>query len=46
MGKYFDVKFILYDYETEGLLDQKEIDKAWHVKETIVTGTITGFWIE
>jgi hypothetical protein len=46
MGEYFDVKFILYDHETENLLDQKEIDKAWHVKETIVTGAITSFWIE
>ena len=46
MGKHFDVKFVLLEYETERILDQKEIDKAWHVKETIITGTITGFWIE
>jgi len=45
-GKYFDVKFLLYDYETETLLDEKEIDRAWHVKETIVTGTIISYWIE
>ena len=46
MGKHFDVRFTLYDYPAEQLLDQKEIDKAWHVKETVITGTITGFWIE
>jgi hypothetical protein len=46
MGKHFDVKFVLLEYETERVLDQKEIDKAWHVKETIITGTIIGFWIE
>ncbi len=46
MGKYFDVKLVLLEYETERVLDQKEIDKAWHVKETIITGTIIGFWIE
>ncbi len=46
MGKYFDVRFTLYDYPEERLLDQKEIDKAWHVKETVITGAITGFWIE
>ena len=46
MGKHFDVRFTLHDYPAEQLLDQKEIDKAWHVKETVITGTITGFWIE
>ncbi|MCW3991359.1 MAG: hypothetical protein NWE79_01510 [Candidatus Bathyarchaeota archaeon] len=46
MGKHFDVKFILYDHETETILDEKEIDRAWYVKETVVDGTITGFWIE
>jgi len=46
MGKHFDVRFTLYDYPEERLLDQKEIDKAWHVKETVITGAITGFWIE
>ena len=45
-GKYFDVKFILYDAETETALDEKEIDRAWYVKEIVVLGSIYGFWIE
>jgi hypothetical protein len=45
-GKYFDVKFILYEAETETALDEKEIDRAWYVKEIVVLGTIYGFWIE
>lgn len=44
--KYFDVKFILYDAETEMILDEKEIDRAWFVKEIVVLGTIHGYWIE
>jgi len=46
MGKYFDVKFILYDSETETVLDEKVIDRAWHVKEMVVAGNIISFWIE
>ena len=46
MNKYFDVKFILYECEAETVLDEKVIDKAWHVKEIVVSGTLTGFWIE
>ena len=45
-GKYIDVKFILYDAETERVLDEKEIDRAWFVKEIVVLGTIYGCWIE
>lgn len=45
-GKYFDVKFILYDAETERALDEKVIDKAWFVKEIVILGLIDGFWIE
>jgi hypothetical protein len=45
-GKYFDVKFILYEAETETALDEKEIDRAWYVKEIVVLGSIDGFWIE
>ena len=45
-GKYFDVKFILYDAETERVLDDHEIDRAWFVKEIVVLGTIYGCWIE
>lgn len=46
VGKYFDVKFIIYDAETERVLDEKEIDRAWFVKEIVVLGTIYGCWIE
>jgi hypothetical protein len=45
-GKYFDVKFILYEAETETALDEKEIDRAWYVKEIVVLGSIDVFWIE
>jgi hypothetical protein len=45
-GKYFDVKFILYETETETALDEKEIDRAWYVKEIVVLGSIDLFWIE
>ena len=46
VGKYFDVKFILYDAETERVLVEKEIDRAWFVKEIVVLGIIYGCWIE
>jgi hypothetical protein len=45
-GRYFDVKFILYDHETETMLDEKVIESAWHVNEILVTGSIINFWIE
>ena len=45
MDKYFDVKIILYEYEIETVLDEKEIDKAWYVRETLVSGTVTGYWV-
>ena len=45
-GKYFDVKFILYDAETKRVLDEIEIDRAWFVKEIVVLGTIYGCGIE
>lgn len=46
MGRHFDVRFALYEHGTETLLDEKEIDRAWHVKETMVDGSIIDFWIE
>lgn len=46
MGKFFDVKFVLYDAETETVLDEKIIEKAWYVSEVIVTGSIVSFWVE
>jgi hypothetical protein len=45
-GKHFDVKFILYDHETETLLDQEELDKAFYVRTTIINGAIHECWIE
>jgi len=38
-GKYYDVKFLLYEYETEQLLDEKTLEAAWYVEERIVAGT-------
>ena len=48
MNKHFDVKFILYgcEGEEETVLDEKAIELAWYVKETIVSGTLTSFWVE
>lgn len=46
MGKHFDVKLLLYEAEKERLLDEKEMLKAWYVKETIITGSIAEYWIE
>lgn len=46
VGKYFDVKFVLYDAETEMVLDEKVIEWAWLVKEKAVQGIIAGYWIE
>jgi len=46
MGKYFDVMFILYDHESETVLDEKIIEKALYVKEKLVSGTLINFWIE
>ena len=43
IGKYFDTKFILSCGET--ILDEKEIEKAWYVKE-VIAGVLTGFQIE
>ena len=45
-GKYFDAKFILYDKETENVLDQKELNKGFYVKSAVITGSIYGFWLE
>jgi len=45
-GKYFDAKFILYDAETETLLDEKYIPEAWLVRSVLVQGLIAGYWLE
>jgi hypothetical protein len=37
-GNYYDVKFLLYEYETEQLLDEKTLEAAWYVEEHIVAG--------
>jgi len=44
-GKYFNVKFILYDAEYN-VLDDAFIEKAWYVKEKVIQGKISGFWVE
>jgi hypothetical protein len=46
VGKYFDVKFTLYQTETERVLDVKEIPEAWYVEAYEVLGTLSNFWIE
>jgi hypothetical protein len=46
VGKYFDVKFTLYQTETERVLDVKEILEAWYVEAYEVLGTLSNFWIE
>jgi hypothetical protein len=46
VGKYFDVKFTLYQTETERVLDVKEIPEAWVVEAYEVLGTLSNYWIE
>lgn len=38
-GNYYDVKFLLYEHETEQLLDEQALEAAWYVEEHIVAGT-------
>ena len=45
VGKYFDVKFTLYQTETERVLDVKEISEAWFVEAYEVLGTLSSYWI-
>jgi len=45
VGKYFDVQFLLYDHETEILLDSVVIESAWYVPEPIIAGSIIGQWV-
>ena len=45
VGKYFDVKFTLYQAETERVLDVKEISEAWFVEAYEVLGTLSSYWI-
>lgn len=44
-GKMYDVQFILYDAETEKLLDKKTLEMAWSVTEPIVAGSIIDQWV-
>ena len=44
-GKYFDVQFMLYDHETELLLDSAMLESAWYVKEPIIAGAIIDSWV-
>lgn len=46
VGKYFDVKFTLYQAETEQVLDVREISEAWVVEAYEVLGTLSNYWIE
>jgi len=45
-GKYFDAKFILYDADTETILDEKYVPEAWFVRSLSVQGIIAGYWLE
>jgi hypothetical protein len=45
-GKYYDIRFVLYDAETEAILDQKYIPEAFNVTSTLPSGTIAAIWIE
>jgi hypothetical protein len=45
VGKYFDVKFTLYQAETERVLDMKEISEAWVVEAYEVLGTLSNYWV-
>ncbi len=44
-GKYFDVKFMLYQHESEELLDSALIESAWYVTEPIIAGSIIESWV-
>jgi hypothetical protein len=46
MGKYFDVKFVLYQWDTERVLEEKVIAEAFYVQEVVVSGDVTGYWVE
>jgi flagellin-like protein len=44
-GKYFDAQFLLYEHETELLLDTVMLESVWYVNEPIVAGSIIGTWV-
>ena len=44
-GHYYDVKFLLYEHETEHLLDEVTLEAAWYVEEYIVSGTFVDAWV-
>jgi hypothetical protein len=46
MGKYFDVKFILYECDADPVLDDDVIAEAFYVNEVLVDGSFTGCWVE
>jgi hypothetical protein len=46
VGKYFDVKVLVYRCESESVLDEKEIDKAWYVAADTASGAVTDLWID
>ncbi|MBN2333974.1 hypothetical protein JXL21_00340 [Candidatus Bathyarchaeota archaeon] len=44
-GDYFDVKFMLYEYESEQILDEVTLEMAWYVEEPIVAGSLIDYWV-
>jgi hypothetical protein len=44
-GNYYDVKFMLYEHETEQLLDEETLEAAWYVEEPIVAGAFVDAWV-
>jgi hypothetical protein len=44
-GNYYDVKFLLYEHETEQLLDDEALEAAWYVEEPIVAGALVDAWV-
>ena len=45
-GKYYDVKFILYENGKDPILDEEHIPEAWHVQAALVSATIAECWID
>jgi hypothetical protein len=46
IGKYYDLKVLVYRCETESILDEKEIDKAWYVTADTASGAVTDLWVD
>lgn len=46
VGKYYDVKVLVYRCGTESVLDEQELDKAWHVAAVTASGAVTDLWVD